>query len=833
MAFATRNLSWNVDSPPTHRVQKLHITDFQFKMADDGMLLNFALPADAFTAPKASFKGGSWKDRLTARKSAEWGRQKALDRAAGGSSQKPRSNSNHVALEQEPPLKRVKTGTPSASSKYKPGDFVSSLFTSNPTSTVVKEVEEPAADDVVIEPSNAPLSDELANFTSLGLSTPLASHLLRKLNIKAPTAIQSQAIKQLCHADTDAFIQAQTGSGKTLAYLLPIVERISAISKTMKEAGEDFARNSGLFAIILAPTRELSKQISTVLEGVLSSCHWIVEGTVIGGEKKKSEKARLRKGVNILVATPGRLADHLNTTEVLDVSLVRWLVLDEGDRLMELGFEQDIQKIVSVLNLRARKIQEKQVPGLPERRTTVLCSATIKSSVEQLQSISLKDPVSIAVDPADIVDGTAEGEIAATTFSAPAQLKQSYALVPPKQRLVTLIALLKQTFKRKGSVMKTIVFISCADSVDFHFEMLTHGSKKSQSDTEISAQDALEANNPVKSKSNPKKRGFTPSSKIPQGTTIPDTFTYSSSTLLTSSSNPPTQVFRLHGSLPQATRTSTLAAFAQSDSPSVLLCTDVASRGLDLPNIDFVIEYDPPFSKDEHLHRIGRTARAGRDGRALIFLMPGCEEGYVDILKEVGANLIRHDADELLRKGFSTSTSSGTLSASEKRAWEDAATDLQLNLERSVLGEDSSARSEKDGSSNASATQVLLLEQARRAYQSHIRAYATHVAAERHIFDIKSLHLGHLAKAFALRDRPGVIRVPGLRPGEGGNKKDGKKGSRRVVTGSGKRSSAATGGAAKAGGDDFEGGETDIREAKRKMFARVKSMGGASEFNLG
>ncbi|KAF1821665.1 DEAD-domain-containing protein [Dissoconium aciculare CBS 342.82] len=801
-------------------------------MGDDGMLLNFQLPSDAFTTPKAAFKGGSWKDRLTARKSAEWGRQKALDRAAGVTTQKPRSNSNHESSEHGPPPKRARVGVPNVSSKHKPGDFVSSLFTSNPTSTAVKNIEEPVADENdVVEPSNAPLNDELANFTSLGLSTPLASHLLRKLNIKAPTAIQSQAIKQLCHADTDAFIQAQTGSGKTLAYLLPIVERISTISRTMKESGEDFTRNSGLFAIVLAPTRELSKQISTVLEGVLSSCHWIVEGTVIGGEKKKSEKARLRKGVNILVATPGRLADHLNTTEVLDVSLVRWLVLDEGDRLMELGFEQDIQKIVSVLNLRARKVQEKQIPGLPERRTTVLCSATIKSGVEQLLSISLKDPVSIAVDPTEVAEGTAESEIAATTFSAPAQLKQSYALVPPKQRLVTLIALLKQTFKRKGSVMKTIVFISCADSVDFHFELLSRGNKAKQIEPKESTAESLEARNPVNKKDNPKKRSF-PSSKIPQGTTIPDTLTSSPSTLLTSSANPPTQVFRLHGSLPQATRTSTLAAFAQSTSPSVLLCTDVASRGLDLPNIDFVIEYDPPFSKDEHLHRIGRTARAGRDGRALIFLMPGCEEGYVDILKEVGANLTRHDADELLRKGFSTSSSSDTLSASEKRAWEDAATELQLNLERSVLGEDAASRSEKNSFASNPA-QALLLEQARRAYQSHIRAYATHVATERHIFDMKSLHLGHLAKAFALRDRPGVIRVPGLRPGEGGNKKDGKKSARRMVAGGTRKPSAGTGSGVRPGGDDVEGGETDVREAKRKMFARVKAMGGASEFNLG
>src|SRR5262249_22059193 len=115
--------------------------------------------------------------------------------------------------------------------------------------------------------------------------------------------------------------------------------------------------------------------------------------------------------------------------------------------------------------------------------------------------------------------------------------------------------------------------------------------------------------------------------------------------------------FRLHGSLPQKIRTGTIQAFANSKTPSFLLCTDVASRGLDLPNVDLVVEYDPPFSADEHLHRIGRTARAGRDGRAIIFLLPGCEEGYVGILKSLrqdeGMNIAGHDADELLRKGLS------------------------------------------------------------------------------------------------------------------------------------------------------------------------------------
>lgn len=760
------------------------------KMADDGMLLNFELPSETFTAPKPTFRGGSWKDRLTARKSAEYGRNKAAERA--------NANSNGAEREQNQearPAKRAKTGD-SAPAKALPGDFVSSLFTFNPTSTVPKEPEA-VEDETPVEASNAPLNDELAKFTSLGLSSALVAHLLKKLEIKAPTAIQRKAVKQLCENDTDAFIQAQTGSGKTLAYLLPIVERIMAISKEMKASGENFTRNSGLFALVLAPTRELSKQISDVLETVLACCHWIVSGTVIGGEQKQREKARLRKGVNILVATPGRLTDHLNNTEVLDVSNVRWLVLDEGDRLMELGFEQDIQKIISVLNLRSRKSQMKPVPGLPERRTTVLCSATIKSTVEQLRSISLKDPVSIAVDAADTDAQAGAGD--ENNFSAPAQLKQSYAVVPAKQRLVTLVALLKQTFKRKGSVMKCIVFISCADSVDFHFELLTRGQKNKKTETETEGDEEVADIDKV-----PKVGKVNKTNHIHQGNTIAETRTQGVAASISGKDNE-VQVFRLHGSMQQATRTSTLKAFSTTAEPAVLVCTDVAARGLDLPNVDLVVEYDPPFSKDDHIHRIGRTARAGRDGRAMIFLQPGCEEGYVDILKESKPrNLTRHDADELLKKGFAAS--SGVVNS---RDWEVRATDYQLDIERWALDHPKH------------------LEQGRRAYQSHIRAYATHVSAERSIFNMQELQLGHLAKAFALRDRPSTMGVPGLRPGAKAAGKNKAARKEHAAKNSGSKGE-------KRSRDDGDHEEVDAAEAKRKMFAKVKMMsGGASEFNLG
>ncbi|EFR00220.1 ATP-dependent RNA helicase DBP7 [Nannizzia gypsea CBS 118893] len=770
-------------------------------MADDGMLMNFDV-GDGIISSQQKFKGGKWKDRLVAKKIAGHRHKKSKqqftaddsDRGArggeadhGGAYSRPPKRQRLNNGDFQPSTATITGVSNNSSSKYATGpqrEVISSLFSYNPVAKTVPASDESTAQNEaeVAKASNAPLVDGIDTFTSLGLSPELAAHLLTKLKLKNPTAIQKSSITQLLKENCDGFIQAETGSGKTLAYLLPLVQRLMNLSGQKGTEGDQgqstsIHRDSGLFAIILAPTRELCKQISVVLDSLLNCAHWLVAGTVIGGEKKKSEKARLRKGLNILVATPGRLADHLDNTKVLDVGLVRWLVLDEGDRLMELGFEEEIQGIIKKLDSKRRPTSK--IENLPPRRLTVLCSATLKMNVQRLGEMSLKDAVHIQTDPAEeIEDASSEAGDAqkALDFSAPAQLKQSFAIVASKLRLVTLTALLKSTFIRKGTVMKAIVFVSCADSVDYHFEVFTRKSDKTI--------DGVGKEEDEKEKDLSAEAAPSPNSST-QGTVA------ESPTL--SNSNNSVILHKLHGSLPQHVRTATLSAFAKQKDTSVLICTDVASRGLDLPNVDFVIEYDPAFSADDHLHRIGRTARLGRDGRALIFLLPGSEEGYINVLKrgyrdENSKAVTRRDENDILKRGFGRTNGKG---------WEEAATEFQLDIERWTL------------------ENPTILEMARRAFQSHIRAYATHIANEREYFNIKDLHLGHLAKGFGLRDRPTKINVPGLRTGKEETKKAFK--ANRAIDSSGKK---------------YDSGPRNDSAADKMRKKMREHMTAANEFNI-
>lgn len=768
-------------------------------MADDsGMLVNFDIAPDAFgarTVPK--YKGGKWTDRAKAKKLARHHIKKdaftaaaaaAAGRTDGGEFNVARNpdsgggggKGGHQPYDRSLKRKRddgaQKPGA-GAPQSTKNGEFVSSLWTQNPASAAV------AAEDAVREdqaPTNAPLSDGSATFTTLGLSPVLASHLTTKLALKAPTAIQKSAIPELITTDSDAFIQAETGSGKTLTYLLPIVNRIMSLSKMRPspdtESGkkEAMTRNSGLYAIIIAPTRELSRQILSVMTTLIhckNGPQWIVPGVVIGGEKKKSEKARLRKGINILVATPGRLLDHLENTESLDVSRVRWVVMDEGDRLMELGFEETIGSILAILEKKSKLPDGTPERGsgvaageeaLPRRRVTMLCSATMKTNVQRLGEISLKEALYIKAEKST-EDAEADGTGGERGFTAPAQLKQSYVVVPSKLRLVGLNAVLKRAFIRPMACPRVIVFFSCSDSVDFHYEIF---SRKGDSATVDDSDDEDDADK----KKKPKNPAVVSAPLI----------------------HPLLLLHKLHGSLPQPVRTAALASFTTTKQPCILFCTDVAARGLDLPNVDLVVQYDPPFSKDDHLHRIGRTARAGREGRATMFLLPGPEEGYVDAVLKKGVRegqLLRTDVDDVFKKGFGTGAKND-----RKRDWEDRASEWQLDIERWLLED------------------ARMKTLAAKAWGSHIRAYTTHVGAEKDIFNHKALHYGHLAKSFGLRDKPGDIKVPG---GGADNAK------KRALD------------AREDGAAEPLPGNAAMKKMRKIAQAMVKRKGLSSEFNLG
>jgi ATP-dependent RNA helicase DDX31/DBP7 len=581
-------------------------------MADDGLLLNFEVGKVAAVGLSSNQYKGRWKEKAKAKK---WDRIKAR-RVLNGQpvsipaprEERPKQNTNGDEGKQtnttdsSHPLKR-KRNHPASSANATPvipRKSTSSLFTGNPDiAPIPKEVTVTST-----TATNAPLLDS-SEFTSLGIDPVICSHLSKSLDITTPTQIQQLTIPHLLTSTKDTFLRAQTGSGKTLAFILPILHTLLSLSTEH----DKYDRTSGCFAIILTPTRELAKQIEAVLT-LLTAGTWIVPGWILGGERKKSEKARLRKGVNILVATPGRLADHLDTTMAFDTSFVRWIVLDEGDRLVDMGFLETVGKILRVVEGRVQhRITKAQKDGrmeskLPARLVKVLCSATLRGE-EGLGALeTIVEPVFLKAE----TETDLEAEDIDHVFT-PSQLTQSVVILPAKLRFVMLSAILA-SFGRRAAPAKMIIFFSCATSVDFHHQLL-------------------------------------------------------------SSFELDMHIFQLHGQLDQPVRTATLKTFSATKSRAILLATDVASRGLDLPSVDMVVQFDPPVSQDDYIHRIGRTARAGRKGEGILFLLPS-EEDYVASLTSHGSQIERVAFEDILKKAFG-------------KEWMNESTTRQLQAEKWIL----------------------------------------------------------------------------------------------------------------------------------------------------
>ncbi|WWC68063.1 uncharacterized protein I206_101982 [Kwoniella pini CBS 10737] len=683
---------------------------------------------------------------------------------------------------------RPTAASTSSAPQPKTAQFISSLFSADP-------LPKASAPSTPVQPlgapSNAPLVSDTSTFEGLGMDPLLVRHLKTKMHVENPTGIQRSCLPYMLSSpldpdqteDTsaplrDVLIQAQTGSGKTLSYLLPIVQTLLPLSKLSY-----IDRSIGTLAIILAPTRELAQQISKVVEQLISMSlsldeeddrqftRWLVSGLLTGGTTRTHEKARLRKGVPILVSTPGRLLDHLQNTSSFQCAKTMFLVLDEADRLMDLGFEETIKGILKALEGR-RKNEINVEKELDEEgggsmrwgfwgrgRTNILCSATVDAKVEKLSGMALRDPILFRAekeitesqdkdkDKGDEVKNAIEeaGAIvipkeSEDKFTPPSQLSQKYVVTPTKLRLVALVALLRSLIASATKIdtekgTKIIVFLSSTDSVDFHWKLLggvqMGETPDGQEDDEEEDENGIEsADDESGSTSKVKKTKTKKAKKTSESEMI----------TLTSPLFPNTTLHRLHGSLPLRTRMASLKSFAtQSSQPSVLFATSVASRGLDLPLVRAVIQYDLPTEggANEYVHRVGRTARAGKGGEAWAFIaqneiewVPWVENkmGNAEGSKS-GVKLSQVGVEDVLRKGFGG------------KGWEfeGRATEVQLGFERWVL----------DGEQNAAL--------ARRAFSSFIRAYSTHPLEEKKFFHIKSIHLGHLAKSFALREAPGQL----------------------------------------------------------------------------
>ncbi|KAL4180919.1 hypothetical protein AMTRI_Chr12g234770 [Amborella trichopoda] len=373
-------------------------------------------------------------------------------------------------------------------------------------------------------------------FKSLGVCDQLVDACVN-LGWKTPTKIQIESIPHALQGK-DIIGLAQTGSGKTGAFAIPILQAL-------------LENPQAFFACILSPTRELAIQISEQFDA-LGSGIGVKCAVVVGGINMMDQAIALAKRPHVVVGTPGRLLDHLTNTKGFSLRTLKYLVLDEADRLLNMEFEKEIDEILEVI---------------PRERKTFLFSATMTKKVSKLQRACLKNPVKV--------------EASSSKYSTVDTLKQQFCLVPAIYKDCYLVYILTEMSKYTA-----MVFTQKCESTRLLALMLR---------------------------------------------------------------NLGLRAISISGQMSQPKRLGALNKFKAGEC-NILVCTDVASRGLDIPSVDMVINYNVPMDSKNYIHRVGRTARAGRSGIAISLVNQYEVERYKQIEILIGKELPEYQVqkDEVL-----------------------------------------------------------------------------------------------------------------------------------------------------------------------------------------
>ncbi len=364
-----------------------------------------------------------------------------------------------------------------------------------------------------------------SSFSNLNLAEPIA-RAVAEMGYESMTPIQEQAIPVVLQGK-DVMGAAQTGTGKTAAFSLPLLQRMMAHENASTSPARHPVR-----ALVLLPTRELADQVAQQVK-LYAKYTNLRSAVVFGGMDMKPQTAELKKGVEVLVATPGRLLDHIEAKNAV-LNQVEYVVLDEADRMLDIGFLPDLQRILSYL---------------PKKRITLLFSATFSPEIKRLASSYLQDPVTIEVARSNATASTVE--------------QHFYSVGADDKRRA-----LHQILKARG-IKQAFVFVN---------------------------------------------------SKL------------GCAKLARSLEREGLKTTALHGDKSQDERLKALEAFKKGD-VDLLVCTDVAARGLDIKDVPAVFNFDVPFNAEDYVHRIGRTGRAGASGLAVSFAASSDARLVADIEK--------------------------------------------------------------------------------------------------------------------------------------------------------------------------------------------------------